>query len=73
LPTTDPAPEWDWYDNTDLKIGEFRQSVHDWVSDEEVEELKKELAEKDRRRLPPDQIGFRVPPKPARKRRPRAK
>ena len=65
-------PEWDWYDNTDLKIGEARHDVHHFLFDEEYEEYLEEIKAKERRRIKP---GFNVQDskRPVRKQRPTKK
>ena len=57
MPTTRPAPEWDWYDNTDLKLGEATSRPL-FLRDEEYDEWQRELKEKERRRGP---LGFALP------------
>jgi hypothetical protein len=57
VPTIGPAPEWDWYDNTDLKIGEARHDVHHFLYDEEYSEYLEEIKAKEKRRIKP---GFHV-------------
>lgn len=57
MPTIGPAPEWEWYDNTDLKIGEARHDVHHFLNDDEYTEYLEDIAKKEKRRISP---GFRV-------------
>lgn len=57
-PTTEPAPEWDWYDNTDLKLGEVK-----YIADDPDEDKLKKKA-----KFP---LGFALPP-PDKKPVPRA-
>lgn len=57
MSTTDPAPEWDWYSQRDLAVGEARSSVYTFLFDGEYDEVLEELKEKERRRIKP---GFHV-------------
>ena len=57
MPTTDPAPEWDWYSSVDLSIGEARSGIHSFLYEDEYEEYLAELKEKEKRRIKP---GFHV-------------
>lgn len=57
--TTGPAPEWEWYDNTDLKVGDAHGVTHPFLLHEEIEELLAEIREREARRIPP---GFQIPP-----------
>lgn len=59
MPTTGPAPEWDWYDNTDLKLGIAQ--THGGPYEDTVDEEREYVKEKERRRLPAGQIGFQIP------------
>lgn len=71
MPSTDPAPEWDWYSNRDLQIG----GSHVWNGpyDDMVDQEREEVREREKRRLPSDQIGFSLAAKPKKLRRRRKK
>jgi hypothetical protein len=66
MPTTDPAPEWDWYSSRDLSVGEHRASFHDFLDEAELEEVMDAIQKKEKRRIP---VGFQLPKVKKRKRR----